>query len=63
MVMQIRKSENEGTFVQEVMKRKMQEKNKDNIETIFAERKQEMNSFIIKCQKETYNMEQVQMEY
>ena len=59
--MQIRKSENEGTFVQEVMKRKMQEKN--NIETIFAERKQEMNSFIIKCQKETYNMEQVQMEY
>ena len=41
------------------MKGKMQEKNKDNIETIFAERKYEMNSFIIKCQKETYNMEQV----
>ena len=51
--MQIRKSENEGTFVYGVMKRKMQEKNKDKIKAIFAERKQKMNSFIIKCSKET----------
>ena len=31
------------------MRRKIQEKNKDKIEAIFAERKQKMNSFKIKC--------------
>ena len=41
--MQIRKPENEGTerktVMKEVMKRKIQEKNKDKIEARFAERK------------------------
>ena len=44
--MQIRKPEND---FQRVMKRKMQEKDKDKIEAIFAEMKQNMDSFKIKC--------------
>ena len=36
-------------FFQGVMKRKIQEKDKDKIEARFAERKQKMNSFKIKC--------------
>ena len=46
--MQIRKPEND---FQGVMKRKMQEKDNDKIEVIFAERKQNMNSFEIKMLK------------
>ena len=38
---------------QGVMKRKMQEKNKDKIEAVFAERKQKMNNLKKKCEKET----------
>ena len=34
---------------QGVMKRKMQEKNKDKIEARFDERKQKMNNLNIKC--------------
>ena len=50
MVMQIRKPENEGIyFIQRVMKRRMQENNKDKIEATFVERKQKMNSLEIKC--------------
>ena len=47
MVMQIRKTEN--VFIQGVMKRKMQENNKDKVEARFAERKQKINSLNIKC--------------
>ena len=36
-------------FFQGVMKRKIQEKDKDKIEARFAERKQKMNSLKIKC--------------
>ena len=50
-------------FFQGVMKRKMQEKNKDKIEARFAERKQKMNSLKIKFKRKLDNMEQVQMEY
>ena len=39
MVVQIRKPENDCTFLYGVMKRKMQEKNKDKIEARFVERK------------------------
>ena len=40
MVMQIRKPENESTLFKEyIMKRKIQEKNKDKIEGRFAEKK------------------------
>ena len=46
--MQIRKPENDFLGV---MKRKMQKKDKDKIEAIFAERKQNMNSFEIKMLK------------
>ena len=46
--MQIRKPEDEGTFFQGVMKRKMQEKNKDKTKARFWERKQKINSFKIK---------------
>ena len=66
MVMQIRKPERGRYFIQGVMKRKMQEKNKDKIEARFAERKQKMNSLKIKCQNAKWklnNMEQGQMEY
>ena len=48
MLMQIRKPENDFLGV---MKRKMQKKDKDKIEAIFAERKQNMNSFEIKMLK------------
>ena len=46
--MQIRKPENDFLGV---MKRKMQKKDKGKIEAIFAERKQNMNSFEIKMLK------------
>ena len=46
--MQIRKPENDFLGL---MKRKMQKKDKDKIEAIFAERKQNMNSFEIKMLK------------
>ena len=44
----------------------MQEKNKGKTETKFAERKQKIKSFKIKCEnakRKLNNMEQVQMEY
>ena len=43
------KPENEGTFFQGVMKRKIQEKSKEKTESRFAKRKQKMNSLKIKC--------------
>ena len=45
----MRKPEKEGTFLGSNEKKKMQEKNKDKIGARFAERKQKMNSFKIKC--------------
>ena len=44
-----KKTRKSRQFIQGVMKRKMQEKNKDKIEARFAERKQKMNSLNIKC--------------
>ena len=55
MGMQIRKPENKGKkrqkryFIQGVIKRKMQKKNKKKIQARFAERKLKMNSLKIKC--------------
>ena len=52
--------------MQTVMKRKMQEKNKDKSEARYAKMKQKKNSLKIDCynvKRKLNNMEQVQMKY